>query len=74
MVGTLFHISLSHILLFIKQLFKNEKKKDNILNLGALQKETADQIWLVEYSLLTPDNDNNSERTEVYEFGNLGYL
>lgn len=74
MVGTLFHISLSHILLFIKQLFKNEKKRDNILNLGALQKETADQIWLVEYSLLTPDNDNNSERTEVYEFGNLGYL
>lgn len=75
MVGTLFHISLSHILLFIKQLFKNEKKKkDNILNLGALQKETADQIQLVEYSLLTPDNDNNSERTEVYEFGNLGYL
>lgn len=51
-----------------------KKKKDNILNLGALQKETADQIWLVEYSLLTPDNDNNSERTEVYEFGNLGYL
>lgn len=66
-------MSLSHILLFIKQLFKNEKK-NNVLNLWALQKETADQIWLVKCSLLTPDNDNNSKRTGVYEFGNLGYL
>lgn len=54
---------------------KKERKKikENILSLWAIPEQAADQSWLMDSSLLISDNDK-SERTGVYEFGNVGYL